>query len=141
MLIDSTLAISDTADQFQTTSIAVYTINGVTYTKATENNLEFTLADTINVGNAATEYWGIWLVQINAAGVVSTKAGGGLADQVYASEELAIAALPTIDASNVSLGYILVDTPISTPFTCNTTALTTIGTYSDTQIKALPSAL
>ena len=141
LLIDGTLTISATADQYKTVSTAVYTISGVTYTKAATDNLEFTLADTINTGSAATAYWGIWLVQINAAGTVSTKAGGGLADQLYASEALAIAALPAVDASNAALGYIVVASTVSTPFTCNTTDLTTIGTFSDTQVKALPSAL
>jgi len=141
LLIDGTLAITTPADQFKTTSTAVYTISGVTYTKAATDTLEFSAANTINTGGAATEYWGIWLVQINAAGDVSTKPGGGSADQLYESAELAIAALPAVDASNVSLGYILVDTPVSTPFTCNTTDLTGLDTYSDTQVKALPAAL
>ena len=142
LLIHGTLVISaGNADEFKTTTTAVYTLAGVTYTKAATDGLVFTLADTINTGGAATAYWGIWLVQINAAGTVSTKAGGGSADQLYTSGALAIAALPAVDASNASLGYILVASPVSTPFVCNTTVLTGIDTYSNTQIKALPAAL
>jgi hypothetical protein len=143
LLVHGALAISaGEADQFKTTATAVYTIAGVTYTKAATDALEFTAADTINTaGGDIGPAFGIWLVQINAAGAVSTKPGGGLSDQVYESSALAIAALPSPDASNVSLGYILVETPTSTPFVCNTTALTTIGAFSNTQIKALPAAL
>ena len=142
LLIHGTLVISATADQFKTTTTAVYTIAGVTYTKAATDNLEFSAADTINTAGAdiGTAY-GIWLIQINAAGTVSTKPGGGLDDQVYDSGAAAIAALPAVDASNVSLGYVLVATPTSTPFVCNTTALTGLDTYSNTQVKALPAAL
>jgi hypothetical protein len=143
LLVHGALAISaGEADQFKTTATAVYTIAGVTYTKAATDALEFTAADTINTagGDIGTAY-GIWLVQINAAGAISTKPGGGLSDQVYESSALAIAALPAVDSGNVSLGYILVATPTSTPFTANTTVLTTIGSFSNTQVKALPAAL
>jgi len=141
LLIHGTLTISATTEKFKTTTTAVYTIAGVTYTKAATDDLVFSAANTINTAAAAIGVaYGIWLVQIDAAGTVSTKPGGGLADQVYASSALAIAALPAVDAGNASLGYILVASPDQTAFTANTTALTTIGSFSNTQIKALPAA-
>jgi hypothetical protein len=39
------------------------------------------------------------------------------------------------------LGYILVETPTSTAFTANTTALTTVGSFSDRAIKTLPAVI
>jgi len=126
-----TLAISATADQFKTTTTAIFKIGGAQYSKVATDNLEFTAADTVNAAAGAGIKYGIWRVQIDAAGTISTKPGGGLADQVYTTAALALAALPAVDANNVSLGYITVASPTSTAFTCNTTALTTIGAFVD----------
>ena len=104
-----TLAISaGTAEDFKTTTIAEYTVNGVPYTKAATDNLNFSAADTINTGTATGDFFGSWVVQINAAGTVSTKPAGGLTDQVYASAALAEAALPAADADKAALGYITI---------------------------------
>jgi len=82
----------------------------------------FSAADTVNTGAAAPLVWGAWLVQINAAGVISTKSVG--ADQVFATEALAIAALPTVDAGNIAIGYITVQCKASTAWTANTDDMT-----------------
>lgn len=101
-----TLLMGTATQKFQTTTTAIYTIAGLNYAKVATDALEFSAAYTINTGTAIGQYWGAFLVQINAAGAVSTKAVS--ADQVYATEAAAIAALPAVDAGNVQLGYIAV---------------------------------
>lgn len=118
LLAIGTLAIWTTTDQFKTTTIANYLISGLEYNKAAETGLEFSAADTINVGTAAGDYWGIWLVQVNAAGTISTKSPSS--DQVYASEALALAAKPAVDAGNIELGYIIVEANTDLAWTANT---------------------
>ena len=141
----STLAISGTAaEKFKTTTASFFTILGIQYTKAATDNLTFTAAQTINTAAGVGDFWGIWLVQINAAGTVSTKAPS--ADQVYTTEALALAALPVIDASNVSLGYITINANVDSSWTANTDDMTDASdcltaTFTDTAIKALPAAV
>lgn len=153
MLAIGTLTVSGgDATKFKTTTIAAYTISGATYTKAATDSLVFTTAGTINVAGAATTaHWGAWLVQINAAGTISTKAvGGGTTDQDYATEALAIAALPAVDASNIQLGYITVQGLASTGWVAATGNLTVGGGagnvtarsfYNLPAAKTLPAAL
>lgn len=120
----ATLAISAVAEDFKTTSTAYYTIAGVQYSKDATDNLAFSAADTINVGAAAGDYFGSWLVQIDDAGTISTKPAGGLSDQVYASAALAEAALPSPDAGNVQLGYITIGASTDSAWTANTSDMT-----------------
>ena len=112
------------ATKFKTTTVAAYTINGAPHTKAATDNLVFSAANTINVGTAVGSYWGAWLVQVNAAGTVSTKPAGGLADQVYASEALAVAALPAADATDAALGYITINANADSAWTALTDDMT-----------------
>ena len=120
-----TITVSATAEKFKTTTEALYTIAGLTYAKAATDDLVFSTANTINTAGAATTaHWGVWLVEIGVDGLVHTKPGGGLADQDYATEALAIAALPAATASHVQLGYITVQGLASTAWTCTTSNLT-----------------
>lgn len=145
LLVDGTLAISagPTSD-FKTTTQATYTISGITYTKSAWDSLSFTAAYTINVGDSTGSYFGIFLIQINAAGTISTLAPA--ADQSYTSAALAIAALPSPAASNVSLGYILVNATEDGHWTANTDDMTDgsdceTAVFVDTAIKVLPGVL
>ena len=102
------LGVGSTPEQIASTAVQ-YLIDGVAYHKAAvAAGTAFTAADTINTGAAAGFFWGIWAVQIDAAGTISTKSPG--ADQVYADEATAIAALPAADAGNVVIGYVTVKT-------------------------------
>jgi len=144
LLIDGTLAVSGTAEDFKTTSTAVYRLSGTCYTKAATDTLSFTAADTINTAADTGDFSGVWLVQINAAGTVSTKSPS--ADQVYASAELAIAALPAVTTANVALGYIVVTANTDTAWTANTDDMTAASdcaaiVYADTTVKTVPSNL
>lgn len=142
------------ATKFKTTTIAAYTLAGVTYTKAATDNLVFTTAGTINTAGAATTaHWGAWVVQINAAGTVSTRAvGGGTTDQDYATEALAKAAAIALGAAadNQQIGIITVQGLASAAWTATTSNLTVGGGagnctarsfYDLPAVKTLPAAL
>lgn len=146
MLQIGTLVISGAdAIKYKTTTTLIYTIAGLPYTKAATDNLTFSAAYTVNTGKAAGTLWGVFLVQINAAGTVSTKAPA--ADQVYTSEALAIAALPAVDASNVQVGYITVGANDTDDWIANTDDLTEASDclhahfYDLPAAKSLPAAL
>lgn len=140
LLVHGTLTTTTDSVKFKTTTLAVYTIAGVTYTKAITDNLVFSAANTINTAAGAGDFYGIWLIQINAAGAVSTKAPS--ANQVYTSSALAIAALPAVDTGNVALGYVVVRSALNKAWVANTSDLLGFdcvsATFSNTQIKVLP---
>lgn len=125
-----TLLVSATAEKFKTTTTAAYRIDGVQYTKAATDNLVFTANDTINTAATAGLFYGIWLVQINAAGTISTKSPS--ADQVYTSSALALAAKPAPDAGNVALGWIIVGAKTGASWTANTDDMTATDSASRT---------
>lgn len=103
------LGVGTTPTQVASTAFQ-YRIDGVPYHKAAvAAGTPFSAADAINAGAAAAGFfWGIWAVQVDAAGTVTTKSPA--ADQVYASEASAIAALPVADAGKVVIGYVTVKT-------------------------------
>ena len=144
LLISSDLAISGTAAKFKTTATAAYTIGGLCYTKAATDDLTFTAADTINTAAGAGDFFGVWLVQINATGTVSTKSPA--ADQVYASEASAIAALPDADTGNIAIGYIAIGAKTGASWTANADDMTPGGdcasaSFVDATLKTLPAKL
>lgn len=94
-----TLVIDAVPEKYKTTTTATFHINGVSFTKAAATAIAFTAAHVIS----ATKF-GVILIQVTGAGVVSSKVP--LATQAYASAALALAALPLPDAGNVALGYI-----------------------------------
>jgi hypothetical protein len=96
-----TLAIDAVPEKFKTTTTATYKIDGKTYTKNATTAIVFTAAHVVTASK-----FGVVLVQINAAGTVSTKVPS--ATQAYNSAVLALAALPQPDAGNVALGYIAI---------------------------------
>ena len=142
LLISSDLAISGTAEEFKTTATAAYTIGGLCYTKAAADGLTFTAADTINADAAEGDFFGAWLVQIDAAGTISTKSPAE--DQVYTSSELAIAALPAADTGNIAIGYIAIGAKTDASWTANTDDMTSdcaSATFVDATLKTLPDKL
>lgn len=101
LLVAGGLAIHSTPEQFKTTATAEYLVNRRYKTKAGTTGLTFTAAHTVT----ASKY-GVILVQINAAGTISTKVPS--ATQAYNTAALALAALPAPDSGNVPLGYIAI---------------------------------
>ena len=112
------LSTGTTAEQFVNTAFK-YVIDGDDYEKAAASNT-FSAGDTINVGTAAGIFYGVWLIQINSSGTISTKPGGGLSDQVYTSELNAINALPQVDSGNWPVGYVTVAANTGASWTANT---------------------
>jgi len=117
-----TLAVSATAEKFKTTTTATFVIAGATLTKAATDLLVFSGSYTINTAAAVGDFWGAFLVQVNAAGTISTKAVS--TDQAYTTEALAIAALPSVDSGNAVLGYITVQANSDVDWEANTDDLT-----------------
>jgi hypothetical protein len=119
------------ATKFKTTTTAVFQIAGVYYTKAATDALVFSTAGTINVAGAAgTAHWGAWVVQIDSAGAVTTRAvGGGTTDQDYATEALAKAAAVALGpaSAKAQLGVITVQGLASTSWVAITSNLTVGG--------------
>lgn len=109
------LAIDATAEKFKTTNPFAASIGGVVITKAAQAAIVFSGAYVITGANK----WGAFRVQMAANGTISTKG----AASAFATEVLAIAALPAVDAGNISLGYISVQAKNAT-WTANTDDLT-----------------
>lgn len=109
------LAIDAVPEKFKTTNAITAHIAGVLVTKVATPAIVFSAAYVITGANK----WGAFRVQMNAAGTISTKG----AASAYATEALAIAALPAVDAGNVSLGYIAVQAKGAT-WTANTDDMT-----------------
>jgi hypothetical protein len=134
------LALSATATRYKTTLTAIYSIGGPFYSKvATDHSdLEFSAAHVVS----ATKF-GVILVQITAAGVLSTKVPS--ATQAYNTAALALAALPAADALNVALGYIAIAADAG-DWTANTDDMTdgsdlTTATFVNATPDALPAAI
>lgn len=119
----TSLAIATTVTSFRTNGTLTYLAGGLVKTKAATDNIAFTAAHATSAANK----WMAILVQIDAAGAVSTKVSA--ATQAFDTEAAAIAALPTADALKVAIGYITVMNTAAA-FTCNTTALNA-GTVTD----------
>ena len=143
LLTIGTLAISATAEKFKTTTTAYYTVGGVQYSKAATDNLVFSANDTINVGTASGDFFGIWLVQVDVAGTVTTKSPA--TDQVYTSAASALEALPSADANKVALGYIIIGANTDSAWTANTDDMTPASdcdsaVFEDSELKAVANS-
>lgn len=138
LLVKGTLVIDATAEKFKTTTTAYFTIGGKVLSKAATTALTFTAAHTVTASK-----FGVILVQINAAGTISTKVPS--ATQAYNSAPLALAALPSPDAGKVALGYIAIANNTG-DWVANTDDLTdgsdlTTATFVDaTEYNSVPRA-
>jgi len=145
LLVSGDLAISaGDATKFKTTAISALTIGGLGYTKAATDSLTFTAADTINTAAEAGDFFGIWLVQIDNTGTITTKSPA--ADQTYATDASALAALPAADAGNIAMGYILIGANTGASWTANADDMTpgsdcASAAFVDATLKTLPAKL
>ena len=142
LLVDGNLAITTPAEDFKIGQAPIYDISGIQYTRQALDSLSFTEAYTVNTAADSTAFWGIFLVQVNAAGTISTLAPS--ADQVYADSLTAIAALPAAAAGNVRLGYILIENNIGNAWTANTDDMTPASdcknsVFEDYPVKIFPA--
>lgn len=74
-------------------------------------------------GTIPTNTWGVYLFSINAAGTIACTAGAANFTTGYASEALALAALPATPADQASMGHVTVLTAVGSPFVGGTDAL------------------
>ena len=92
--------------------------------KAVADNIAFSTASTINVAAAAGQFWGTFLVQMNSAGTITTKAPK--ADQTYTTKADAqngcLGLLP--DAGQIKIATISIQSGSGVVFALGTTALT-----------------
>lgn len=116
LLAIGTLVIDATPEKFKTTTTAIVRIGSIQYSKSAATAIQFSDAHIVS----ATKF-GVILVQVDAAGTVSTKVP--LSTQAYDSAPLALAALPAADAGNVALGYIAIAADAG-DWTANTDDLT-----------------
>lgn len=111
LIVPGLLAIDAVPEKFKLiTTTVIYLSSSVAKSKAPATTIAFSAAYTINNAGAAGLFYGAFLVQVDAAGAVTTKTAGGANDQAYATSAAAIAALPVADATKVALGYIVVKT-------------------------------
>ncbi len=114
LLFPALLAIDAVPEKFKLiTNTVKYLSSSVFKSKAPATAIAFSAAYTINDAGAAGLFYGAFLVQVDAAGTVTTKTAGGANDQAYTTSAAAIAALPAADATKVALGYIVVKTKTS----------------------------
>jgi hypothetical protein len=90
------------------------------FSKAAETGIDFTAAHVVTA-----TLFGIILVQVTPAGVVSTKvpAATPTTAMEYATAAAAVAALPAPDAGNIAVGYILIEADAG-DWTANTDSMT-----------------
>lgn len=140
VLAIGTLAIHSTPEQFATTTAAYYRMSGIQYSKAITGALAFTAAHPVTASK-----FGAILVQINAAGTVTTRISGATqtTTQAYNSGALAIAALPSPQAGNVALGYIVIEADSGgwTAITDDLTDASDLTTATFVDATALPAFL
>lgn len=128
LLVAGGLAIDAVATKFKTTATTKYMVGGAIASKNATTAIVFSAAHVISASK-----FGVILIQIDAAGTISTKVP--LATQAYTSAPLALAALPQPDAGKVALGYIAIATGVGA-WTANTTDMTnasgvTTATFND----------
>jgi len=118
-----TLSIGSTAENVATTAFQ-YRIDGVTYTKAAVTAGTALTAATINTGTAVGTYYGGFVLQINAAGTISSLPSG--TDQVHATAAAALTAAQAVTATagNVIIGYFVVTANADSAWTAGTDDLT-----------------
>ena len=130
------LAIDATPEKFKTTLRFVGRLNGETFGKAATTALTFSAAHVVTASK-----FGIVLVQITPAGVISTKVPGATQTtaMAYNTAALALAALPAVDTGNVAMGYIAIANNAG-DWTANTDDLTAASDVTTATFTSYPAA-
>lgn len=136
ILVASGLAIDAVPEKFKTGAFTGF-LDGLFFAKAAETAQVFSAAHVITANK-----YGIILIQNTAAGVESTKvpAATPTTAMAYNTAAEALAALPSPDANNVSVGYILIANN-AVDWTANTDDMTdgsdvTTATFTSATISA-----
>lgn len=138
VLQHGTLAIDAAPEKFQTTTVLYWLRNGIQFSKAATAAIVFSAAHAITANK-----FGIILIQISDAGVISTKVPA--ATQAYDTAPLALAAKPAVDAGNTEIGYIAIannagDWVANTDDLTNASDVTTAA-FVNTTAATIPAAL
>jgi len=121
VLKSGAIAIDSTPEQFQITAAYRFRIAGLAIIKAVATGIAMVAAKTINTAAGAGTFWGVFAVQINAAGTVTVLAPTN--DQVHTTEALAIAALPSAASDNVLIGFITLESKTGAAWTSVTDSM------------------
>lgn len=126
-----TLVIDAVPEKFKTTTTAGFTIDGVALTKTAQTAIVFSAAHIVSA-----LCYGVVLIQINAAGTISTKVVSST--QSFVSPAAALAAKPSPDDSKVELGHIAIAAGVAN-WVANTSDMTnasdlTTATFVDATI-------
>jgi len=135
VLVHGNLAVDAVPEKFKTTQASAFLINGVSHVLAATTAIVFSAAHAITASK-----FGVVLVQVNAAGTVSTKVPGS--PQAYNDAPTALAALPAPDAGNVVLGHIAIANDAG-DWTANTDSMTddvTSAAFTDATETAIGGA-
>jgi len=132
------LAIDAVPEKFKTTATLYWRRNGIQFSKAATTAIAFSASHVVTASK-----FGVVLVQITDAGVISTKVPAS--PQAYNSAALALAALPAADANNTVVGHIAIANNAG-DWTANTDDLTngsdlTTATFVDATVVTMPAEL
>src|SRR5690606_20498514 len=105
LLVQAGLDASATSPELEMNATAYYRINGVQYSKAPDTDFAFSAAHVVTANG-----FGAILVQVNAAGALSTLVGEATqtTPMNYASAAEAVAALPEPSPGNIALGWVVI---------------------------------
>lgn len=133
-LADVTLVIGTTKSKFQL-SVANLGISGTLdantglatiVNKAIQDEIAFSAAYTINVAAATGQFWGAFRIQMDSAGVITTRASAQ--NQAFTLEADAVSNCPAAATNMIDLGTITIRCATGVAFTCQTTLLDAAGT-------------
>lgn len=116
-LAKSGLAIGGTTTSYKHTTQVPYVAGGILVLSATTADHAFTGTEVITL-----DTWGVFLITLSAGG--TWKSTPAAATMAYASEALAIAAMPSPPANEAVMGYITIRARSTVNFTAGTTTLT-----------------
>lgn len=122
VLVQGAFAVDSTIEKFQLTEVSIVRIAALAITKAPATALALAASKTINTAAGAGELWGVFTIQINASGTISTLAP--TTDQVHADEPTALAAALVAASDNVVIGYLTIQAKEATKWTSVTDSLT-----------------
>lgn len=136
------LAVDATAEKFKTTTTFIWRRGNIQFSKAATTALTFSANHVITAAK-----FGVVLVQITDAGVISTKVPGATQTtaMAYGTSAAALAAKPAVDAGNTEMGYLIIENNAG-DWTANTDDLTaasdiTAVTFTNATVVTAPSAL
>jgi len=110
------LSIGTTADTSVKSTAFDYVISDTVYSKVAAET-------ALAVGTIPQDKWGLYLYSANSAGTITSTAAAANFTTGYATEVLALAAIPTVPAQNIAMGYVTIKTKVGATFVGGTNSL------------------